>query len=223
MCFSTSRRLERSERTYGVSGSSSRASSASLRAPFSSSKIKEKKKKNEEEDKGKESPKTGEKLEDEEVSEVIEVKDEEGLAEKKLLTNGDTGGEELKKAEMMEDEVKGEVRNPQSSSAWYRTTQLTCPVLRTTLIDDRWVRVAPRWGSWFDQMVTHMSLFHGVAELGPQVPDAEKVIADGPKGVAEAAALDSGDGPAADVEEQKNKEENKDSAEAEDVLGDVVI
>lgn len=109
LCFSTSRRLERGERTYGVSGSSSRASIGSLRA---SSKIKEKKKKDEEEDKGKESPKTGEKLEDEEVSEVIEVKDEEGSAEKKLVTNGDPEGEELKKAETMEEEVKREVRNP---------------------------------------------------------------------------------------------------------------
>lgn len=115
LCFSTSRRLERSERTYGVSGSSSRASSGTQRASSSSSKIKEKKKKNEEEDRGKESPTTGEKLEDEEASEVIEVKDEEGSAEKRLVTNGDTGGEELKKAEMMEDEVKREVRNPQSS------------------------------------------------------------------------------------------------------------
>lgn len=69
-----------------------------------------------------------------------------------------------------------------------------------------------------------MSLFHGAAQPDPQVPDAEKVIADGPKGVAEAAALDSGDRPeATDGEEQKNKEENKESSEAEDVLGDVVI
>lgn len=59
-------------------------------------------------------------------------------------------------------------------------------------------------------------------EPDPQVPDAEKVVADGPKSEAEAAALDSGDGPEA-TEEQKNKEENKESTEAEDVLGDVVI
>eukprot|EP00066_Takifugu_rubripes_P026571 XP_011615837.1 PREDICTED: matrin-3-like [Takifugu rubripes] len=150
----TSRRLERSERSYGVGGSSTRTTSGSLRTSSSSSKIKEKKKKKEEEDKGKESPKSEEKLEDEEVSEVLE-KDEEASAEKKLVTNGDAEGEELKKAETMEEEVKQEV------------------------------------------------------------PAA-------PGGVATAAAVDPGDRPEAkDGEDQRNKADPKESAEAEDVLGDV--
>ncbi|XP_056899439.1 matrin 3-like 1.2 isoform X2 [Takifugu flavidus] len=150
----TSRRLERSERSYGVGGSSTRTTSGSLRTSSSSSKIKEKKKKKEEEDKGKESPKSEEKVEDEEVSEVLE-KDEEASAEKKLVTNGDAEGEELKKAETMEEEVKQEV------------------------------------------------------------PGA-------PGGVATAAAVDPGDRPEAkDGEDQRNKADPKESAEAEDVLGDV--
>lgn len=109
--FSTSRRLDRSERSYGPGGSSTRTSSGSLRASSSSSKIKEKKKKKEEEEKGKESPRSEEQVEDEEESEVTEEKDEEASVEKEPVTNGDAAGAGLRRAEPMEEEVKQEVRH----------------------------------------------------------------------------------------------------------------
>lgn len=112
LCFSTSRRVERSERSHGLGGSSTRTSSGSLRTSSSFSKLKEKKKK-EEEEKGMESPRSEEKEVDEEVSGVdVVVKEEESL-EKKLVTNGDTEGEEPRNSETMDEreEVKQKVRN----------------------------------------------------------------------------------------------------------------
>lgn len=121
LCFSTSRRIERSDRSQGLGGSSTRTSSGSLRPSSSSSKMKEtKKEEEEEEEKGMESPRSGEKLKDEEVSEVKEVdeeKEEESVG-KKLVTNGDAEGEEPRKAEVKDEsaEVKQEVRNPHCRS-----------------------------------------------------------------------------------------------------------
>lgn len=110
LCFSTSRRLERSERSHGLGGSSTRTSSGSLRTSSSTSKMKEKKKEEEEEEIGTESPRSEEKLKDEEVSEVREV--EESV--EKLLTNGDADGEEPRTAETADEseEVRQEVRHP---------------------------------------------------------------------------------------------------------------
>lgn len=119
LCFSTSRRLERRERSHGPAGSSTRTSSGSLRTSTLFSKMKEKKVKEEEEEKATESPSfSEEKLKDEEVS---EVEGEESSIGKKLVTNGDAEGEEPQKAEMTDEseDVKQEVRNPPcTSSPW---------------------------------------------------------------------------------------------------------
>lgn len=115
LCFSTSRRLERSERSHGLGGSSTRTSSGSLRTSSSTSKMKEKKKEEEEEEIGTESPRSEEKLKDEEVSEVRDVEEEESV--EKLVTNGDADGEEPRTAETADEseEVRQEVRHPHSA------------------------------------------------------------------------------------------------------------
>uniref|UniRef100_H3CBX0 Matrin 3-like 1.1 n=1 Tax=Tetraodon nigroviridis TaxID=99883 RepID=H3CBX0_TETNG len=87
----TSRRLDRSDRSHGPGGSSTRTSAGTLRTSSCSSKMKEKKK--EDEEIGMESPRSEEKL----VG--------------KLVTNGDVEGEEPEKAETTDEseEVEQEV------------------------------------------------------------------------------------------------------------------